>query len=170
MSINNVVLIGRLGRAPELRHNGNNKAFAFLSVANTKKWNDQQSGQAQEKTNWIPVLANGKAAENAAQYLVQGQEVRIVGELQTRTKDINGQNITEVYVKAILIDYGQKPQGNGGGNQNTGGNNGNNQRSSSPQGGNGGNNQRPAHQQGGNGGGNNGGMNDPDSWDDDIPF
>ncbi len=177
--MNVVALIGRLGRAPECRHNDNGNAFSFLSLANTKKWRDRESGQQQERTAWLPVLLTGKDAENAAKYLVQGQEVRITGELQTRTKQENGKDITEVYVKAITIDYGAKPQGVGGdrsgGHHSTGGNHGGNngggRRGAPPQGRPGGGAPRSAPPQRENGGSDagNGGGNFGD-WDDDIPF
>lgn len=169
--VNKAIVCGRLGTAPEVRYSGNGTAFAKLSVATTHKWKDRQSGQLQEATDWHDVVCSGKMAENAGQYLVQGQEVYVEGRMTKRKyQDNNGTDRYAFEIRATDIRYGAKPRGAGQG----GGNN----QGAAPQGGgnNGGYNNGPrgngyqGQPQGGNAPqGGAGGPSAYDSFDDDIP-
>lgn len=99
--INKVILIGTLGRDPEVRYAANGNAIANLSVATSEQWTDRNTGQRQERTEWHRVVLFGKVAEIAGQYLRKGSQVYLEGRLQTRKwTDQNGQDrwTTEVVV------------------------------------------------------------------------
>ena len=84
-SVNKVILVGNLGRDPEVRHTQDGKAIVNLNIATSENWRDKQTGERKEKTEWHRVVifneALGKVAE---QYLKKGAKVYIEGQLQTR--------------------------------------------------------------------------------------
>lgn len=82
--VNKVILVGTLGRDPEMKYAANGNAIATLSVATSEQWNDKSTGQKQEKTEWHRVVIFGKLAEIAGQYLTKGSQVYLEGKLQTR--------------------------------------------------------------------------------------
>ena len=91
--INKVILIGNLGRDPEVRFTPSGTAVANLNLATSDTWMDRQSGQRQERTEWHRVVLFNKTAEIAQQYLKKGSKVYIEGRLQTRKwQDQNGQD------------------------------------------------------------------------------
>ncbi len=99
--INKVILVGTLGRDPEVRYAANGNAIANLSVATSEQWTDRNTGQRQERTEWHRVVLFGKVAEIAGQYLRKGSQVYLEGRLQTRKwTDQSGQDrwSTEVVV------------------------------------------------------------------------
>ncbi|MDG6779162.1 single-stranded DNA-binding protein [Thiomicrorhabdus sp. zzn3] len=82
--VNKVILVGTLGRDPEVKYSANGNAIANLSVATSEQWTDKATGQKQEKTEWHRVVMFGKLAEVAGQYLTKGSQVYLEGKLQTR--------------------------------------------------------------------------------------
>jgi single-strand DNA-binding protein len=82
-SVNKVILIGNLGRDPEIRYMPSGDALATLSVATTDSWKDK-SGEKQERTEWHRVSMFGRLAEIAGEYLKKGSQVYIEGRIQTR--------------------------------------------------------------------------------------
>jgi len=82
-SVNKVILVGNLGRDPEMRYMPSGDAVATFSLATTETWKDK-SGQKQELTEWHRISMFGKQAEIAGQYLKKGSSVYIEGRLQTR--------------------------------------------------------------------------------------
>lgn len=101
--VNKVILIGNLGRDPEVRFTPNGQAVARFSVATTEKWRDQQ-GQLQERTEWHNVVVWGKQAESCGQYLAKGRQVYVEGRLQTRSyedKDGVKRQVTEVVAQNV---------------------------------------------------------------------
>lgn len=83
MSLNKVILIGRLGRDPETRHMPNGDAVCNFSIATSESWKDQ-SGQKKERTEWHAITLYRKLAEIAAQYLKKGSLVYLEGKIQSR--------------------------------------------------------------------------------------
>ncbi|WP_298128685.1 single-stranded DNA-binding protein, partial [Ferrovum sp.] len=81
-SVNKVILVGNLGRDPEVRYLPDGSAIANISVATTDTWKDK-AGTKQEKTEWHRVSFFGKTAEIAAQYLKKGSQVYLEGRIQT---------------------------------------------------------------------------------------
>ena len=114
--VNKVILIGTLGKDPEMKYASNGNAIANLSVATSEQWKDKVTGQKQEKTEWHRVIVFGKLAEIAGQYLTKGSQVYLEGKLQTRKwQDQNtGQ---DRYSTEVVIDFGGKMEMLGGGNQ-----------------------------------------------------
>lgn len=84
MSVNKAIIIGHLGKEPEMRYTPSGEAVANISVATTDKWTDKASGEKKEATEWHRVSFFGKLAEVVGQYLRKGSQVYIEGRLQTR--------------------------------------------------------------------------------------
>jgi single-strand DNA-binding protein len=109
MSVNKVILVGRLGQNPEVRYTPSGAAVANFSVATNDAWTDK-SGQKQEKTEWHKVVVWGKLAELCNQYLTKGRQVYLEGRLQTRQwQDKDGQTkyTTEVQAQTVQFLGGQ---------------------------------------------------------------
>lgn len=112
-SVNKVILVGNLGRDPEMRYMPSGDALASFSIATTDTWKDK-SGQRQERTEWHRISMFGKQAEVAGQYLKKGSSVYIEGRLQTRKwtdKEGHERQTTE-----IVADRMQMLGGRSGGN------------------------------------------------------
>ena len=84
MSLNKVILIGNLGRDPEVRYMPNGEAVCNFSIATSETWNDRQTGQRQERTEWHNITLYRRLAEVAGQYLKKGSQVYIEGRIQRR--------------------------------------------------------------------------------------
>ena len=82
--VNKAIIVGNLGRDPEVRYAANGNPIASVGVATTDSWRDKQSGERQEKTEWHRVVFFGRLAEIAGEYLRKGSQVYIEGRLQTR--------------------------------------------------------------------------------------
>jgi single-strand DNA-binding protein len=99
-SVNKVILIGNLGRDPELRYTPSGTAVANFTVATNETWKDKD-GAKQEHTEWHRVVAWGKLAEIAGEYLRKGRQVYIEGSIRSRTyKDKDGNERTSVEIRA----------------------------------------------------------------------
>ena len=116
--VNKVILIGNLGRDPELRYTQGGAAVANFTVATNEKWRDKD-GNNQERTEWHRVVVWGRTAENCAQYLHKGSSIFAEGRLQTREwedKDGNKRSTTEINALNVQFLGGRGgPGGSGGG-------------------------------------------------------
>ena len=84
-SVNKVILVGNLGRDPEVRHTQNNQKVVNLRIATSERWRDRQSGESKERTEWHSVVIfNENLADIAERYLRKGSSVYVEGQLQTR--------------------------------------------------------------------------------------
>ena len=83
-SVNKAILVGNLGRDPEVRYTASGTAVANFTLATTDRWNDAQSGEKKERTEWHRIVVWGKQAEIAGEYLRKGRQVYVEGSLQTR--------------------------------------------------------------------------------------
>lgn len=99
--INKVIILGTLGRDPEIKYTADGRPIANLSVATSEKWKDK-SGNKQERTEWHRVVIFGKLAEIAGEYLSKGSTVYFEGKLQTRKWQ--GQDGQDRYTTEIVID------------------------------------------------------------------
>jgi len=102
-SVNKVILVGNLGKDPEVRYTPGGQAVAKFPLATTDNWTDQ-GGQRQEKTEWHNVVVWGKQAENCGQYLAKGRQVYIEGSIRSRSyddKEGNKRYITEVVAQRV---------------------------------------------------------------------
>ena len=181
-SVNKVILIGDLGRDPEVRRMGSGDAVVNLRVATSESWRDRQSGERKERTEWHSVVIfNENLAKVAEQYLKKGSKVYIEGQLQTRKwQDQSG---VEKYTTEIVLqrfrgeltildsrqggsdEYGEGGGSSGGYMDDRSGGGGSFGRSSAMGGG---GSRQPAMSSGGGGGG--GGRSSSSHLDDDIPF
>lgn len=83
-SVNKVIVVGNLGRDPEMRTFPSGDQVANVTIATTDKWKDKQSGEMKEATEWHRIVFNGRLAEIAGQYLRKGSQVYVEGSLRTR--------------------------------------------------------------------------------------
>jgi single-strand DNA-binding protein len=162
-SVNKVIIVGNLGRDPEVRYMPSGDAVANIAVATTDKWKDKQSGEQKEQTEWHRVSFFGKLAEIAGQYLHKGSQVYIEGKLQTRKytdKDGVEKFATEIRADSMQM-LGSRQGSDGGGQQGNAPRQQSNapQQRQAPQGQ---QRQAPSHQPKNNSG--------FDDMDDDIPF
>jgi len=112
--INKVILVGNLGRDPELRHTKTGTAVANLSIATSETWSDKD-GAKQERTEWHRIVLWDKLAEIAQKYLSKGRQVYLEGRLQTRVwKDSDGEKryTTEIRGDQLVMlgGKGDQPQ------------------------------------------------------------
>ena len=104
-SVNKAIIVGNLGRDPEMRYTQSNTPGATFSVATTDQWTDK-NGERQERTEWHRVVAWARLAEICGQYLQKGKQVYIEGRLQTREwEDKNGQKryTTEIVAREMQM-------------------------------------------------------------------
>jgi single-strand DNA-binding protein len=117
-SVNKVILIGNLGRDPEVRYSPDGAAIANLSVATTSSWKDKATGERKDETEWHRVVFYGRTAEVAGEYLKKGKPVYIEGRLKTRKwTDKEGQDkyTTEIVGDTMQMLGGREGGGGGGG-------------------------------------------------------
>jgi single-strand DNA-binding protein len=111
--VNKVILVGNLGKDPEVRYMPNGNAVANLTLATTESWKDKQTGDQQEKTEWHRIVMFRRLAEIAGEYLKKGSQVYIEGKLQTRKWQDNSGN--DRYTTEIVADEMQMLGSRGGG-------------------------------------------------------
>lgn len=114
MSVNKVILVGRLGADPEKLVTGTGRTVTRFNVATSEQWKDQ-AGQKQEKTEWHKIVVWGPQAERCAEHLAKGRQVYVEGRLQTRQwegKDGNKRYTTEVVAQRVQY---LSPRGDGQG-------------------------------------------------------
>ncbi len=116
-SINKVILIGNLGRDPEVRYTPNGAAVCNVSVATTRNWKDKNSGDKVEETEWHRVVFYDRLAEIAGEYLKKGRPVYVEGRLKTRKwqdKDGKENYTTEIVAEQMQLLGGREGGGGGG--------------------------------------------------------
>jgi single-strand DNA-binding protein len=111
--VNKVILVGNLGKDPEVRYMANGNAVANITLATTESWKDKQSGEQQEKTEWHRIVMFRRLGEIAGEYLKKGSQVYIEGKLQTRKWQDNAGN--DRYTTEIVASDMQMLGGRGGG-------------------------------------------------------
>ena len=180
-SVNKVILIGNLGRDPEVRTFGNGGKVCNLRIATSENWKDKNTGERREKTEWHSVaIFNDGLVRIAEQYLKKGSKVYIEGALQTRkyqAQDGTDRYSTEVVLQGFggtltMLDGRGEGGGQGGGGYD-GGQGGGGGYDGGDQGGYGGGNQGGGSYGGGNSSGNSGGSSGGggrSDMDDEIPF
>ena len=109
--LNKVMVIGNLGRDPEMRYTANGTAVTEFSVAATERFTS--NGQQQERTEWFNVVTWNRLAETCAQYLTKGRQVYVEGRLQTRSWD--GQDGQKRYRTEVIAETVRFLGGGGGG-------------------------------------------------------
>lgn len=103
--INKAILVGRLGKDPEIRYTPSGTAIANFTMATSENYKDKD-GQKQERTEWHRIVAFGKLAEICGEYLAKGKQVYIEGRIQTRSwddKDGNKKYMTEIVANTMQM-------------------------------------------------------------------
>ena len=115
-SVNKVIIVGNLGRDPEMRTFPSGDQVANVTIATTDKWKDKQSGEMREATEWHRVVFNGRLAEIVGQYLRKGSQVYVEGSLRTRkwTDQQTGQERYATEIRADTMQMLGSRQGMGG--------------------------------------------------------
>jgi single-strand DNA-binding protein len=166
-SVNKVILVGNLGRDPEVRYAPSGGAICNIAIATSRNWKDKASGERKEETEWHRIVFYDRLAEIAGEYLKKGRSVYVEGRLKTRKwtdKDGQEKYTTEIIAEEMQL-LGSREGGGGGGGEYEGGGGGYSRESSG----------------GREGGGGGGGARAPapakkpapatfDNMDDDIPF
>jgi single-strand DNA-binding protein len=111
--INKVILVGNLGKDPEVRYSPSGSAMANVTIATSDSWKDKQTGEKQERTEWHRVVFFNRLAEIVGEYLKKGSQVYIEGRLQTRKWQ--GQDGQDRYTTEIVANEMQMLGGRGGG-------------------------------------------------------
>ena len=121
-SVNKVILVGNLGRDPEMRTFPSGDQVANVTIATTDRWRDKNTGENKESTEWHRVVFNGRLAEIVGQYLRKGSQVYVEGSLRTRkwTDQATGQERYATEIRADSMQMLGSRQGMGGGQQNQG--------------------------------------------------
>jgi single-strand DNA-binding protein len=123
MSVNKVIILGRLGQDPELKYTPSGAAVCNFSLATSETWTDKNSGQKNEKTEWHRIVVWGKLAELCNQYLSKGRQAFVEGKIQTRSwddKDGNKRYTTEISASTVqFIGANQGTSTNSSANNNT---------------------------------------------------
>ncbi len=116
-SVNKVIILGNLGKDPEVRYTPNGSAVCNLRLATTRNWKDKTSGDKVEETEWHSVVLYDRQAEIAGEYLRKGRPVYIEGRLKTRKwQDKEGQDryTTEIVADSMQLLGGRDDAGGGG--------------------------------------------------------
>ena len=104
-SVNKIILVGHLGKDPEIRSFPSGDQVANVSLATSDRWKDKTTGETKDHTEWHRLVFNGRLAEIAGQYLRKGSQVYVEGSLRTRKwQDNNGQ---DRYQTEIRVDQMQ---------------------------------------------------------------
>jgi single-strand DNA-binding protein len=118
-SVNKVIIVGNLGRDPEVRYSSEGAAVCNVSIATTSNWKDKSSGERREETEWHRVVFYNRLAEIAGEYLKKGRPIYVEGRLRTRKwQNKEGQ---DQYTTEIIADQMQMLGGRDGGSGSDGG-------------------------------------------------
>ena len=123
-SVNKVIVVGNLGRDPEVRYNPNGGAWCTVSIATTRNWKNKESGEKMEETEWHRVVFNDRLAEIAGEYLKKGRSVYVEGRLKTRKwtdKDGAEKFTTEIIANEMQMLGSREGMGGGAGGGSGGG-------------------------------------------------
>ena len=121
-SVNKVIIIGNLGRDPEVRYTPSGSAVCNVSVATTRNWKNRDSGEKQEETEWHRVVFYDRLAEIAGEYLKKGRPVYVEGRLKTRKwQDKEGKDTYTTEIIAEQMQLLGSREGMGGAPDDTGG-------------------------------------------------
>ena len=123
-SVNKVIVLGNLGRDPEVRYTPNGSAVCNLRIATTRNWKSKDSGEKMEETEWHSVVLYDRQAEIAGEYLKKGRPVYIEGRLKTRKwtdKEGAEKYTTEIICDSMQLLGGREGGGGGGGGDEEGG-------------------------------------------------
>lgn len=113
--INKAIIVGRLGRDPEIRYSQQGTAVVNFSVATSEEWYDKASGEKKDRTQWHRIVVFGKLGENCEKFLSKGRQVYIEGRIQTSDYEKDGQKhyVTDIVANTVQF-LGEKGSSGGG--------------------------------------------------------
>ena len=123
-SVNKVIIVGNLGRDPEVRYTPNGNAVCNVTVATSRQWKNKESGEKQEETEWHRVVFYDRLAEIAGEYLKKGRSIYVEGRLKTRKwqdKEGKDQYTTEVIAMEMQMLGSREGMGGGASSEDRGG-------------------------------------------------
>ena len=123
-SVNKVIIVGNLGKDPEVRYMPSGGAICNVNVATTRQWKNKESGEKQEETDWHRIVFFDRLAEIAGEYLKKGRSVYVEGRLRTRKwtdKEGKDQYTTEIVATEMQMLGGREGMGGGAGGAEEGG-------------------------------------------------
>ncbi len=114
--VNKAIVVGRLGRDPEIRYSQQGTAVVNFSVATSEEWYDKASGEKKERTQWHRIVVFGKQGENCEKFLSKGRQVYIEGRIQTSDYEKDGQKhyVTDIVANTVQF-LGDRQGGASGG-------------------------------------------------------
>ena len=117
--INKAIILGNVGKDPDIRATKDGKQVANLTIATSESWKDKNTGQKQEATEWHRVVFFGKLADIVAQYVKKGSKLYIEGQIKTRSWEQDGQKryVTEIVGRDMQMLDSRSETGNGQGQQ-----------------------------------------------------
>ena len=113
MTVNRVILVGKLGQDPETKYMANGDCICSFSLATSETWKDKQTGEKKERTEWHRISAWRQLGEFCGKYLAKGKQVYLEGKLQTRSWDKDGQKhyTTEILASEVkFVGGGEQKQ------------------------------------------------------------
>lgn len=116
--VNKVILVGNLGKDPEVRYMPSGSAAANVTLATSESWKDKQTGEQKERTEWHNIVFFGRLAEIAGEYLKKGSQIYVEGSLRTRKwqdKSGNDRYTTEIVANEMQMLGSRGGSGGGGG-------------------------------------------------------
>lgn len=113
--INKAIIMGNVGRDPEVKTFGDGTAYTDISVATTEKWRDKKTGEEKTQTEWHRVTAYGKLAEIIGQYVTKGSGIYVEGKIRSRKYEKDGIERTVYEIRADQIELLPSGQKSGGG-------------------------------------------------------
>jgi single-strand DNA-binding protein len=113
--INKMIVLGRLGKDPEVRYLQDGKAVANFSVATSEEWKDKATGEKKERVEWHKIVVFGRLAEICGQYLSKGKQIYVDGRLQTRSWEKDGAThyMTEIVASTMQMLDSRSESGSG---------------------------------------------------------
>ena len=103
--VNKAIIVGRLGRDPEIRYSQQGTAVVNFSIATSEEWYDKASGEKKERTQWHRIVVFGKIAESCGKYLAKGRQVYVEGRLQTSSYEKDGQTHYSTDIVANTVQF-----------------------------------------------------------------
>jgi len=103
--VNKAIILGRLGRDPEVKFLPSGGSVCNFSVATSENWTDKTTGEKQERTEWHSIQVWGKLAEICGQYLSKGREVYVEGQIQTRSWEKDGETKYKTEIRAYTVQF-----------------------------------------------------------------
>ncbi len=115
--VNKAIVVGRLGRDPEIRYSQQGTAVVNFSVATSEEWYDKASGEKKERTQWHRIVVFGKQGENCEKFLSKGRQLYIEGRIQTSDYEKDGQKhyVTDIVANTVQFLGDRQSGGSGGG-------------------------------------------------------